>query len=257
MRGAFTSMPCAAVIRIRTDRVSRWGLPCIFPPHGASDAMECPNCGATIPDGSPRCGYCNTAVAAAPVPSAEMPLSQIFEHIRHSPVFARASTAERQASLPNFSGIEKALPIAFGVIFMLGSLVILGGFCTVGGLIGRNFGGPAGVLPLLFAVVPLGFVIFGALMVAYFVRKFREFDDSPVLARPAVVAGKRTEVSGGGENRTARTTYHVTCEFEDGRREEFQAMRPELYSQVSDDDAGVLFTRGNFALDFDRIRIET
>ena len=68
-----------------------------------------------------------------------------------------------------------------------------------------------------------------------------------------IIAGKRTAVSGGGKNSSATTSYFVTAEFQDGRREEFATLTPQVYSKVAEEDAGVLFLRDQYALDFDRV----
>ncbi|MCX7426948.1 MAG: DUF2500 family protein [Planctomycetia bacterium] len=84
-------------------------------------------------------------------------------------------------------------------------------------------------------------------------HEVREFQSAPVLAQAAIVVGKRTCLSGGSGNSSATTSYHLTAEFEDGARAEFQATRPDLYGCVSEGDAGVLFSRASVALDFDRV----
>ena len=64
---------------------------------------------------------------------------------------------------------------------------------------------------------------------------------------------KRTAVSGGSGNTSATTSYHLTAEFEDGNRAEFQPIHAELYGRLVEGDAGVLFSRAWVALDFDRV----
>jgi hypothetical protein len=70
-----------------------------------------------------------------------------------------------------------------------------------------------------------------------------------------IVTGKRNHVSGGGQNSSARTTYFVTCEREDGTRQEYQVWDGNMFGRMSDDDAGVLFTKQEYGLDFDRVAI--
>jgi len=106
---------------------------------------------------------------------------------------------------------------------------------------------------MLMAVVPIGFVVLGFFLMTKILRQTKDFKEAGVEAEAAIIVGKRTQVSGGGKNSSASTSYFVTAEFEDGRRKEYHLMTPTLYGEVSDDDAGVLFVRNKFALDFDRV----
>jgi len=47
----------------------------------------------------------------------------------------------------------------------------------------------------------------------------------------------------------------VTCETEDGSRDEYQVWDGKMYGKVSAGDAGSLFLRSNYGLDFDRVRV--
>jgi len=58
--------------------------------------------------------------------------------------------------------------------------------------------------------------------------------------------------------RPARTTSpwcsnFITAQFDDGRRDEFALTTPDLHGKVIQGDAGVLFVRSTFVLDFDRV----
>ncbi|NLE37166.1 MAG: DUF2500 domain-containing protein [Pirellulaceae bacterium] len=103
------------------------------------------------------------------------------------------------------------------------------------------------------SVVPVGFVVLGVVMLAKAIRKARQYGEAPLEAHPALIVAKRTEVSGGSGDSSASTSYYLTAEFEDGRRAEFLPARPELFGRVAEGDAGVLFTRTDVALDFDRV----
>ena len=220
--------------------------------------MQCPNCGATIPDGSIRCPYCHSEVPGAEriaTRGATPSRAAVFEAIRRSPEFKQAESAERQAKLPAYSSVQRAIPMVFAVVFIAASLVILAGFLAVGGGIGFGLGGRGGgaLFGLCAAIVPLGFVVIGVLMLIHFRNKMQEFDRAPTLTRPAIVAGKRTQVSGGSGDSSATTHYHITCEFEDGTRTEFEPIEQGLYAQLSENDAGVAFTRASVLLAFDRV----
>ena len=54
---------------------------------------------------------------------------------------------------------------------------------------------------------------------------------------------------------SAKINYFVTCETEDGSREEFQLSDGAMYGKMSSGDAGILFLRANYGLDFDRVSV--
>jgi len=78
-------------------------------------------------------------------------------------------------------------------------------------------------------------------------------ENSPVEAWPAVIIDKRTHVSGGSGNSSSHTSYFITCEAEDGERKEYQVWDGNLYGRITADDAGILFVRSGYGLDFDRV----
>ena len=47
---------------------------------------------------------------------------------------------------------------------------------------------------------------------------------------------------------------YLTFEFEDGSRAELRPVAERLYGELAEGDAGVLFSRANVALEFDRVR---
>ncbi|PQO39402.1 hypothetical protein C5Y96_02110 [Blastopirellula marina] len=114
---------------------------------------------------------------------------------------------------------------------------------------------PFSIIPFCMGIVPLGMFVMGVFMAIRMFQNFQTMRDGKVDAIAAIVTGKRTQVSGGGENSSASTSYFVTFEFEDGQRREFPVLDGSLYGRVSEDDAGVLFSRDKFAVDFDRVRV--
>ncbi len=217
--------------------------------------MKCESCGADVPAGAAQCDYCGSAVAWSAAQPAAAPRSssrpEVFEAIKRSQAYLRRTAPERLAALPKVGTLEMAIPAVFLGVFILVSLVIMIGMLSVGGLVGHA-GGP-GIIPMCMAVVPLGFIVIGALSLVSVVKRAGNFSAAPVLARPAIVAGKRTQVSGGGHDSSASTSYYLTFEMEDGSRVEYAVMKPALFSEVAESDAGVLFSRLDTAVAFDRV----
>jgi hypothetical protein len=83
--------------------------------------------------------------------------------------------------------------------------------------------------------------------------KMDKFESDPARAVPVIVIDKRTDVWGGHGDNSAKTNYFVTCETEDGAREEYQLWDGAMYGKMSSGDAGILFLRSNYGLDFDRV----
>jgi hypothetical protein len=191
--------------------------------------MQCASCGADISLPSTRCEYCGAThapvAAAVPAPpSRTMALGQV----NASAHYARCGTPERLAALPDRSVVKGWVPVVMLAVF------------TVLGLAAADAK----------ALVPL--VIFGLIIAASF-RKTRGYRQAPVWARAAVLVGKPTEVAGGSGESGATTRYFLTAECEDATRGEFEALTPDLYGRLVEGDAGVLFTRAAYALDFDRV----
>jgi hypothetical protein len=82
-----------------------------------------------------------------------------------------------------------------------------------------------------------------------------EAENGELTTKPVLVTSKRTQVSGGGNNSSASTHYFVTFEDESGRRKEHRVWDGNMYGRLSEGDAGVLFLRGEFAVDFDRVMV--
>lgn len=76
-------------------------------------------------------------------------------------------------------------------------------------------------------------------------------NNSPVETYEAVVVAKRTHVSGGGNNSSASTSYHVTFELRDGSRMELK-VRYNEYGNIAEGDVGRLTRQGTRFLGFVR-----
>lgn len=201
--------------------------------------MKCPSCGAEIPQGTHVCEFCGSAVDL-PLPAVASPASaDVFTRVERSSQYQQRNSAARLAELPKIGALEVAIPVVFFGIFIAASA-----FMTV------MF---AAMMPFA-AIVPGGFVAIGVLLMIKVLGKARQVSSAEVLSRPAIVAAKRTSVSGGTRDSSASTSYYVTFEFADGRRSEY-TVKSDLYSQLSERDAGILFTRSDWAQAFDRVAL--
>ena len=206
--------------------------------------MKCSCCGADLSPEKPNCEYCGSSADLPRVP----PGCALFERIKLSPQYQRRETPERHAALPKQPALATVIPILFFMIFIGASLLM----AAMSAVMAREVESP---IPLIMALLPLSFAVLGVCLAVQFARKRHQFGEAPVLAQAAVLVAKRTAISGGSGDSSASTAYFLTAEFEDGRREEFQAMTPDVYGRFAERDAGVLFTRGSFALDFDRVAL--
>jgi hypothetical protein len=203
--------------------------------------MKCSSCGATIPEGSRKCAFCGEPVpesAALAASSSTAGHQNVFETIRHSPQFLRANTVERLAAIAKPGLLGMAIPVVFLAVFVIAALGI--------GL------SAASIAPPIFVIVPVGMAILGILMAVGVVQLGIKVSRAPLTPRAAVVKSKRTSVTSGSENMSASTSYFATFVFADGSREEF-SVSTEMYSQLAENDAGVLFTRANTVAAFDRV----
>jgi hypothetical protein len=211
--------------------------------------MKCTSCGADIPLGQTVCEYCNSA--AEPI-TAKGNRAWRFAQVKQSAEFAQRQRPERLAALPRSPSVGNAVAIGFLIVWTLGAGFVMVMAWTMAGMAGSHFG-PVGLIPLGMSVVPMGFVALGIFMLVKTIQKAGQYSAAPIRADAALIVGKRTQVSGGSGDSSASTGYFVTAEFEDGRRLEFQAARPDLFGRLAEGDAGVLFSRTDVALDFDRV----
>ncbi|NLS97702.1 MAG: DUF2500 domain-containing protein [Planctomycetaceae bacterium] len=215
-----------------------------------------------MPRGQTTCEYCGS-ICDRVVPRAVAARSvsgDVFNEIRRSAAWANRDSSRRQVSLPQMPPLAAVAPFLFFAVFIavsgfiaLMALAMSGVFGFAGMRMGGPLGGGIALVPALMALVPAGFVALGVVMFRKHRRTLNDFRNAPIESHPALIAAKRTQVSGGGENSSASTSYFLTAQFEDGSRKEFALMTPDLYSRLSEGDAGVLFVRGRFALDFDRV----
>ncbi|MEW4564956.1 DUF2500 family protein [Bremerella sp. JC770] len=209
--------------------------------------MKCPSCGASLPEDSSSCEYCGSRTT----PPSQQHDQDIFRRVKQSAQYADRHSVERLEKLPK-PGIGQM--IFLGVFFAMFCGIAL--FITVVAVgVASEMGIPYAIIPFCMGIVPLGMFGLGIFMAIKMFGRFQAMRDGKVEAVAAIVAGKRTQVSGGSGNSSASTAYYVTFEFEDGQRQEFPVYDGSLYGRVSEEDAGVLFSRAQFAVDFDRVRI--
>lgn len=105
------------------------------------------------------------------------------------------------------------------------------------------------------AIVPRGVIAIGITGGIYAWKQVDQADNAPLVTRAAIVTDKRTEVRGGGRNSSASTHYYATFEDESGARDEYRVWDGMMFGRLAAGDAGVLFLRGNLAVDFDRVEV--
>lgn len=214
--------------------------------------MKCPSCGASLPEDSLTCEYCGSRTT----PLSQQHDQDIFRRVKQSPLYADRLSAERIERLPK-PGVGQM--IFFGIFFAMFcgiSLFITVMMVGVGGLASLNEQAfPFSLIPMCMGIVPLGMFAFGVFMVIRMFQRFQSMRHGEVDAVAAIVAGKRTQVSSSSQSSSTSTAYYVTFEFEDGERQEFPVFDGSLYGRISEDDAGILFSREKFAVDFDRVRV--
>lgn len=114
---------------------------------------------------------------------------------------------------------------------------------------------------LMFALVPLFIAAVFVLVIGIFavvaIKGIAEWTDNnaqPVLTVPARIATKRLHVSGGGQDSSASTSYHITFEtLAGGLRQEFRVSATD-YSGLAEDDTGELTHQGTRYKGFVRVR---
>ncbi len=219
--------------------------------------MKCPSCGADISADAASCMYCNSSVPTSEAGNR----NTTFARLKASDAYAASGSPERIARLPKVGAMQKAFLYFFFAIFIGGAALV----CVVGlviagmGAIGSfSLGGRGAVfsiIPLLFTIFPIGFIVLGVFLFRLAKGKMDKFESDPARAIPVIVVDKRTDVWGGTGDSSANTSYYVTCETEDSSREEYQVWNGSLYGKMTAGDAGILFVRSKYGLDFDRVRV--
>lgn len=214
--------------------------------------MKCPSCGASLPEDSLTCEYCGSRTSTP----AQQHDRDIFRRVKQSPLYADRLSADRIAKLPKPGVLPFVFVAVFFTLFCGGTLFIAFMAIGVGGLFSLSEQGfPFALFPICMGIVPIGMFFFGIFMATKMFQRFKSMRDGKVEAVPAIIVGKRTQVSGGSGDSSASTAYFTTVELEDGERKEFMVYDGSLYGRISEDDAGILYSREQFAVDFDRVRM--
>ncbi len=214
--------------------------------------MKCPSCGASLPEDSLTCEYCGSRTT----PPSQQHDQDIFRRVKQSPQYADRLSAERAQRLPKPGVGQMVFVVIFFTIFCGISLFIAVMAIGIGGFASLSENAfPFSLIPFCMGIVPIGMFAFGIFMAIKMFKLFQLMRDGKVDAVAAIIVGKRTQVSGGSGDSSASTAYFATFEFEDGERKEFMVYDGSLFGRISEDDAGILFSREKFAVDFDRVRI--
>jgi len=206
--------------------------------------MKCVSCGASISSSAKFCEYCGSQVV---LPKPERRHGEVsFQQIKESDTYQNCTSPARIAKLPKLSPFEKFFGAGFLIVFCSITFFMFVMMNTMG-----SFTGSA--IPNCMSLVPLGMMIFGGFMFWKQLQRVQTMETAKLNTLAAKVVGKRIQVSGGGENSSASTSYFVTFENEEGDRNEYQVWDGSMYGRLSEDDMGVLFLRDRYAVDFDRV----
>jgi len=218
--------------------------------------MKCTNCGADAAKGADRCAYCGSALARPAVPDK----ASLFAAVKTSPEYAQSESPERLAQLPKFSAFHWAFLVVFFTMFIGGAGFIFimmlgmgGAFAWLGFRLPGGLGAGFSVVPLFMSLMPLAFIVLGVLMFRHVRQRMSKVESAPVKAVPVIVINKRLETFRRSDS--SSTHYFVTCELESGERDEFQVWDGRVYGRMTVDDAGVLFLRDRYGVDFDRVAL--
>ena len=108
-----------------------------------------------------------------------------------------------------------------------------------------------GIFDLMFFIVPLFMFGIMALFVYGAVKENRYNNKQPIVPVEVKVIGKRTHVSGGGENHSASTTYYITFELINAERLELSVSYND-YAYIVEGDKGILTFQGRRFKSFER-----
>ena len=106
---------------------------------------------------------------------------------------------------------------------------------------------------------PLGLLPGALLLLVLFlysgqVRESFRPEPSPVERLPARIVAVDTEVSGPGQQSSAKTDHRVSLEFRDGTRTRLSAS-PEVIARLQPDDVGVAFRRTGTLVAFGKVPV--
>ncbi|GAB4191495.1 MAG: hypothetical protein OHK0022_05250 [Roseiflexaceae bacterium] len=209
----------------------------------SAQVIRCPSCGAAVDPRAEICTYCRSPLVwRAPGAAAGLSRQEVFARIKAAPAYRRRGDELRANELALAEAqrqIGRINPLHLGLF--IGAV----GISLLALLFGLLF------VPMLFAAAWwLYRLITGA---PPLISGHMTLDGQPTAA---LVIGKRTQVYGTGQSITTR--YFVTVELEDRSRHELETQAPTTYADLSEGDAGVIFTdrrRTKLAF-FDRVPLD-
>lgn len=156
---------------------------------------------------------------------------------------------------PKFPELLKVKPSSSRIYGRLGCGVLFG-IIFAGGPLFINYIliDPVGGQPWYFRLILSLFTLLGVGMIIYGIYRLIKLSTTKLRRLPALIVDKRTSVSGGGQSSSARTTYYVTVELDDGERQELESAG-KLYGKITKDDVGAAYIRERFLLDFRRLAV--
>lgn len=198
-----------------------------------------------------------------------------FELVRASPEYAERNSPQRRVELPEYSPAQKLL-----LSVLLLPFLAVGFFTVLFGAVALSIGAVSVGVPLLV----FGLLIVGILALAWgaWRRRLYQLESAPLSTTAVVVTDKRKVVSRSYVRSRKRTSgvevsvqWFVTCEDEEGNSQEYELFNPAtvrqtpiekvshiehapepefpLYSKMRTGDAGVLYSRQNIALRFEKV----
>ena len=105
---------------------------------------------------------------------------------------------------------------------------------------------------IVWTIGALVFTFAGAGMVIYGLFRLAKVGFSRTRSVPALIAGKRAHVRRRSGTGSGSTTYYVTVELEDGRRNEVES-RGRLYGKIAEGDTGVAHLRDRYLIGYRRL----
>lgn len=199
--------------------------------------QRCSNCGAPPRRGAARfCTYCGAAFPAgqAPPPTALEGRARALALIQEQTEFAEAMRRTPSVAMHVAGG-------GCGIAFVGVWIAMVFVFFVAGS--SMTHGSP---VALPFKLIPLFMLGGGAFLLFTLLRRTGRLAAGKLEREPAAVVSQRTS---RGEN---SSTDHVTLEYENGEREEYQ-VSGRLAGRLAVGDMGVAYEKGGFLVDFARI----
>jgi hypothetical protein len=189
-------------------------------------------CGTVLPRETP---------SAPPSAAQSRSVAELLAEVERHPDLGawRAHVPSSGAALgrhvPQIVGGVVFAAFAFGMLVFLGSLGPL------------SLGAPPFV-----QIVLLVFIALGVGMALAAITRLGSFSSAPLQHVPALIADKRTHITGGGGDSSAKTTYFATLERADGTRSECEVLG-ERYGEIAPGDYGLAYVRSGVLLDSRRV----